>query len=125
VGPGCHHNGGVFPVSGDMPNLQRLAKWRTIFTGWQLGTRPKGDPESDAVRDHREATLILRAEASALTSLLLDKGVFTFEEYTAAIEREADLLCMSLEARFPGMKATDAGMQLDRRAAQTMKDWRP
>jgi hypothetical protein len=39
--------------------LERLAKWRTLFAGWQLGTRPKGEPESDAVRDHREATLML------------------------------------------------------------------
>jgi hypothetical protein len=32
--------------------LQKLAKWRLIFAGWQLGTRLKGDPECDAVRDH-------------------------------------------------------------------------
>ena len=26
----------------DAPNV--LAKWRTLFAGWQLGTRPKGKP---------------------------------------------------------------------------------
>jgi len=41
--------------------LNVLAKWRAHFSGWQLGTRPKGDPEGDAVRDHREATILLRA----------------------------------------------------------------
>jgi hypothetical protein len=32
--------------------LNVLAKWRGLFAGWQLGTRPKGDPESDAVRSN-------------------------------------------------------------------------
>jgi hypothetical protein len=50
--------------------LNRVAKWRGLFAGWQLGTRPKGDPECDAVRDHREITILLRVEASALTRLL-------------------------------------------------------
>lgn len=38
--------------------LNRVTKWRSIFTGWQLGTRAKGDPEGDAVRDHRELSII-------------------------------------------------------------------
>jgi hypothetical protein len=57
--------------------LNILTKWRTIFAGWQLGTRPKGDPECDAVRDHRELSMILRAEVTAFTGLLREKGVFT------------------------------------------------
>ena len=57
--------------AGYMAALNRLCKWRAIFAGWQLGTRAKGDPESDAVRDHREVTILLRAEASAMTGLLL------------------------------------------------------
>ena len=35
-----------------MRALNVLAKWRTLLAGWQLGTRPKGDPECDAVSDH-------------------------------------------------------------------------
>ena len=57
--------------------MNRLAKWRSVFAGWQLGTRQIGDPESDAVRDHREVTLLLRAEQSALVLLLIEKGIFT------------------------------------------------
>lgn len=49
----------------------RLTRWRTLFAGWQLGTRPKGDPECDAVADHRELSVLLRAEVTALTGLLL------------------------------------------------------
>jgi len=108
------------------PAIQRLAKWRVLLTGWQLGTRPKGDPEGDAVRDHRETTLMLRAELSALLSLLCDKGVFTVEEFTAALEHEAGLLSADYAKRFPGIRATDHGLEfVPHIAADTMKGWRP
>ncbi|MDE2105966.1 MAG: hypothetical protein KGL39_52575 [Patescibacteria group bacterium] len=106
-----------------MPNLQRLCKWRAHFAGWQLGTRLKGDPECDAVRDHREATLALRAEVSALSKLLIDKGVFTAGEFMESIEEEARLLEQDLQVRFPGVKATDEGLVYDERAVEWMKDW--
>ena len=106
--------------------LNRLGKWRTVFAGWQLGTRAKGDPESDAVRDHREVTMLLRCELTALTGLLIEKGIFTAEEFTAAIGKEAEQLSADYEKRFPGFKATDVGIQMDPQvAAQTMKGWRP
>lgn len=65
--------------------LERLGKWRTLLTGWQLGTRPAGDPESDAVRDHREATLLLRAETNAIGGLLISKGLVTADEFAGAL----------------------------------------
>lgn len=105
--------------------MNRLTKWRAVFAGWQLGTRPKGDPECDAVRDHREATICLRVEVSALSKLLIDKGIFTLEEYQQGLINEAELLSKDYEKKFPGMKATDIGIQYDRRAAETMKDWIP
>lgn len=105
--------------------LNRLAKWRTILAGWQLGTRAKGDPEGDAVRDHRELSLILRAEVSALSHALIDAGVITAERFGELVEREAELLSMSLEAKFPGARATDEGIVLDARAAEWMSGWRP
>lgn len=106
--------------------LNRLGKWRVLLTGWQLGTRAKGDPEGDAVRDHREVTLMLRAEQSALVALLLDKGVFTRDEFHAALETEANLLNTDLERRFPGVTATDGGLDIDGVvAAGWMKNWRP
>ncbi len=101
--------------------VQRLAKWRTIFTGWQLGTRPKGDPEADAVRDHREVTIILRAEVTALTGLLIEKGVFSADEYAAALDAEAILLSQDYEKRFPGVTAADDGLHIDTRALPWMK----
>lgn len=97
----------------DLPRaLNRLAKWRTFFTGWQLGTRPKGDPESDAVRDAVDARLILRVEVNAITALLIQKGVVTVEEYERAVETEAKAMCRMLEDRFPGVRATDEGIEI-------------
>lgn len=104
--------------------LNRLAKWRTLFTGWQLGTRAKGDPEADAVRDHREATIILRAEVSALAAVLLDTGVIDHAAWLEALEREADLLSMAYEAKFPGVTASDNGLTMDpTRTSAWMKGW--
>jgi hypothetical protein len=106
--------------------LQRLAKWRTVFAGWQLGTRAKGDPESDAVRDHREISILMRAELNALVGLLVKNGVFTAEEWTAALDREAEQLSADYTRRFPGFKATDYGLEISPAiAADTTRGWRP
>lgn len=107
-------------------SLNRLAKWRTILAGWQLGTREQSDPESEAVRDHREATLFQRAELSAVSNLLIEKGVFTEEELQEAITVEAELLSQMLSDKFPGFTANDHGMTIDAKlAAQTTKGWKP
>ncbi len=103
----------------------RLTKWRSVFAGWQLGTRLQDDPECQAVKDHREVTILLRAEVSALTKLFIDKGIFTEEEFQQGMIEEAELLSQDYENRFPGMKATDLGIQYDRRAMETMKHWKP
>lgn len=111
-----------------MRALERLAKWRGFLAGWQLGTRPDTDPECQAVRDHREATLVLRAELTTLTGLLLDRGVFTTDEFLARLDVEAEAYNAALAKRFPGVTATDHGLHLDLQEIQrhgTMQGWRP
>jgi hypothetical protein len=106
--------------------LQRLAKWRMVFAGWQLGTRLKGDPECDAVRDHRELSILTRAEVNTLTRLMIDKGIFTDDEFETQLAEEAEWLSNSYEEKFPGCKATDDGIAMDvDRVTETMKGWRP
>lgn len=105
--------------------LNKLAKWRSVFAGWQLGTRPADDSECLAVKDHRELTILMRVELNALTKLILDKKVFTTEEFSKELLDEAQYLDKSYESKFPGMKATDIGISYDQRAAETMKNWRP
>jgi len=106
--------------------LNRLAKWRTVFAGWQLGTRAATDPECQAVRDHREATIILRAESSALIGLLVKKDIFTAEEWSIAIGDEADRLDADYARKFPGFESSEEGLVIDPvRARETMKGWKP
>ena len=104
--------------------MNRIAKWRVVFCGWQLGTRRKGDPECDALGEHREATILQRVELTATAKLLIEKGVFTLEEFQQAMIDESELLEQDYQEKFPGMRATDIGIQYDQRAIKTMKNWR-
>ena len=105
--------------------LNRLCKWRMVYVGWQLGTRSTDDPEAQAVKDHRELTIMLRAEVNALSALLTQKKVFTSVELTAQVDVEAEVLMEAYEERFPGFKACDDGMQMDVQLAKvTMKGWK-
>lgn len=108
--------------------LNTLTKWRSVFAGWQLGTRSDTDPECKAVKDHREVTILLRAEVNALTGLLIKKGVFTAEEFTEQMIGEAEHLSAEYSRRFPGMTATEHGISYDvakLREHGTMEGWRP
>lgn len=69
--------------------LNKVAKWRSLFAGWQLGTRSETDPEAQAVRDHRELSMMVRIEVNALLDLMIKKGVFTEQEWIDALEAEA------------------------------------
>ena len=105
--------------------LNKLAKWRSVFAGWQLGTRSKEDPECQAVRDHREVTMLMRAELNALTKVLLDKKVFTVEEFQTQLLDEATYLDKAYEEKFPGIKTTDIGVSFTEASKFTMKNWKP
>lgn len=106
--------------------VNRLAKWRTVFAGRWLGTRPDTDPECIAVRDVIEKLLLLRVEVNALTALLIEKNVFTLEEFTNQVIVECEYLQGQLETSFPGFKATELGMSIDPAVAlKTTKGWRP
>lgn len=107
--------------------MQKLCKWRSLLAGWQLGTRQKGEPDCDAVRDHRELTILLRAEVSALTSALIGKGIITREEWEHALLTECMLLDADFERRFPGVTATEHGLEMDIRKINElgwMNNWK-
>lgn len=100
----------------------RLAKWRSVFAGWQLGTRSSADGESRAVRDHREVTMLMRAELSGVTKILLDKGICTQVELTEVFAEEYEHLDRAFAERFPGMRSSDTGIVFDTRtSAETMR----
>ncbi len=99
--------------------LQRLTKWRRVLAAWQLGSNAlTGDNAQvparvHAVRDHRELTLLMRAELSAFTALMVAKGVFTVDEFEAQLETEAMHLDVMHEQKFPGFVAGDDGITLN------------
>lgn len=105
--------------------LNKLCKWRLLYVGKLLGTRIKGDPQAEAVRDLLNTLFCLRAEASALAGLLISKGVFTAEEFDRRLAEEADFYDKAIEKTFPGFRTTDDGVEaLDAAmAAETTRNW--
>lgn len=117
-----HHpgHGGYAVTSFDA--LNKLAKWRNVFASWQLGTRLDNDGECRAVKDHRELSILMRAELSALTGLLIKKGVISQAGFEAALVSEAGQLDQDYERKFPGFSTDQDGvhMQLPE-ARETMR----
>lgn len=102
--------------------LNKLAKWRKVFASWQLGTRLDTDGEYKAVADHREVTILLRVELNALATLLVQKGVFTADEWDEAMAEEARDMDAVYQERFPGFSVTEGGMHLKMpQALETMR----
>ncbi len=103
-------------------SLQRLAKWRSVYAGWMWGTQTREHGPSQATRDLFEKAILLRAEVSALTALLIESGVITQEQFLARLYDEAEALQGMLERAFPGYRATAYGMSMDTHiAADTMR----
>lgn len=92
--------------------LNKLAKWRKFFASWQLGTRADTDGEYKAVANLRELFILLRAEQSALTGLMIRKGVFTQREFQDALEAEARLLDQDYENSYPGFSTSLSGLNM-------------
>lgn len=90
----------------------KLAKWRSFFASWQLGTRSKDDGEFRAVKNQYELLILLRADVNALTDMMIKKGVFTQEEFTAALIRESRTLDHAYEQAYPGFSATEDGLSM-------------
>ncbi len=81
-----------------------------------------------AVRDHREVTILLRVESSAIIGLLFAKGLINAAEWETALAQEANLLNSAYARKFPGVRAADDGLVMDPRkieAAGWMKGWKP
>jgi hypothetical protein len=102
--------------------LGKLGRWRKFFASWQLGTRLAGDGEYRAVAHHRELSILLRAEVSALAGLLLRKGILTEQEWQAALELEAKQLDHVYEESYPGWRSVAEGLSMKLpEAAETMR----
>lgn len=102
--------------------LEKLARWRKFFASWQLGTVPASDGRYKAVADHRELSILMRAELSALTGLLVRKGAFSRDEFAESLEREAKLLDHDYEESYPGWRSVPEGLSMKMpEAGETMR----
>lgn len=93
--------------------LNRLCRWRTVFTGWFIGTKAKEAPGVQAWRDLADTRLIQRVEMNATLALLLDKGIITVDELKSQIVIECDAYQKELEAKFPGHVAIEDGIRIN------------
>lgn len=71
-------------------------------------------------------TMLMRAELSALTALLIEKGVFTALEFSQQLAIEAVHLDKAYEEKFPGFSTSDVGVEINvAESLKTTKGWRP
>lgn len=105
-------------------SLNRVAKWRNILSGRIWGTQAK-TPEAKGRADLFEKLIILRAEVSAMNALLVKNGVYTIDQYMEQIIEECDHIDMTYAASFPGIRATEHGIEIYdvQKANETMKGW--
>lgn len=101
--------------------LNRLCKYRIILTGRILGTVPVSDPKAQGLRDLFDKMLILRAETTALTALLIEKGIITADRFREQIQDEAKHLCETYQKTFPGTEPTDNGITFN--DIQKVMEW--
>lgn len=103
--------------------LNKLCKWRSLYAGWWLGTRPNSDPTTQAVRDNFDRAIVLRAEMTAISAILIQKQVCTQEELQRAVLAEVQALDTQLEKAWPGFRTSDEGLVFAdlNEAAATMK----
>jgi len=103
--------------------LEKLAKWRKFFASWQVGTVPASDGRYKAVADHRELSILMRAEITAVTGLLVKKGVISQAEFGEALERSAKQLDHDYEESYPGWRSLPDGLHMKLpEAVETMKN---
>lgn len=104
--------------------MERFTKWRRVFAAWQTGNLSNNGPEAKAIRDHRELTMLLRAETTALAQLLVKKGIFTEDEFAEQVIEEAGHLDKAFEEQFPGFKASEFGLNITApESLETIKKW--
>lgn len=101
---------------------ERLCKWRNLYA--MMATMGNANAFQRYIRDVADKMLLLRAEHSSLTALLIQKGIITSLEFTAQLDVEAEVLMTVMEQAYPGFTATDDGITLSNPMAQeTMRRW--
>jgi hypothetical protein len=93
--------------------MNRVVQWKEILANWQLGTKDDSDGSFRALQDLHDTTMRKGVKLEALVELLLARGIIRPEDL---LEKQIELavrLDQSLEVKFPGVKVTDSGIQVD------------
>lgn len=93
--------------------MNRVVQWKEILANWQLGTKDDSDGSFRALQDLHDTTMRKSVKLEALVELLLSRGIIRPEDL---LEKQIELavrLDQSLEVKFPGVKVTDSGIQVD------------
>lgn len=108
-----------------IPALSKLAHWRYILVAWHRGrhtlhTQGQADPLADAM----EKWLTLRVEVSALVTLLVNKKVFSNEEFLSQMVKSARYYDAQMQREFKGFAthlSTGLEIEDEAQAELTMK----
>lgn len=92
--------------------MNTLAKWRSVYAGWRLGTTSKNDGQYQYTKDLHEQLLLLRAEVSACFFLFLECGL-THEQVQERMIIEFEALSKAHEGKFPGYSADMDGIHMN------------
>lgn len=80
-----------------------------VAKGQKVGLIPLNHPGLKETRDLIDLLLFTRAEISGLTRLMVDKGVFTAQEYQEQMIEEYDWFAQQKSKQF-GCTVTDTGL---------------
>jgi hypothetical protein len=102
--------------------MDRVVHWKVVLTNWQLGTRDANNGTLMAIQDLHDTLLRKQVKLDALTEILINRGLVSPE---ALLEKQIEVavrLDQSMESKFPGVKTTDAGLDIEAEAYQETKD---
>jgi hypothetical protein len=102
--------------------MDRVVHWKVVLANWQLGTRDLNNGTFQAIQDLHDNLLRKQVKLDAITEILVNRGFISPE---ALLEKQIEIavrLDQNMESKFPGVKTTDAGLDVDTEAYQETKD---
>jgi hypothetical protein len=102
--------------------MKRVVHWKEVLATWQLGTRDANNGTYQALQDLHENLIRKQVQLDAVTEILVCRGIFSPEDL---LEKQIELavrLDQNMETKFPGVKTTDSGLDVDPEVYQKTKN---
>lgn len=107
-----------------MKAAKRLRQFGRLAAGRMFGTLANTDGRYLAVVDEWERSLFTRAEMNAVARILIDKGIISTAEWTAAVVEEYRHLADAMEKGWPELRVTETGIDVHDLAAHAERSRR-